>query len=89
MYRDCRNLIVDLYREDPRRRLHFPAVQEALSRSGITTDADGLRRILDFLDGWGLINYEAANGRGADSQPPAMSASGALRMQLLSTAPKQ
>ena len=89
MYRDCRNLIVDLYREDPRRRLHFPAVQEVLSRSGITTDADGLRRIFDFLDGWGLINHEAADGRAADSQPPAVSASGALRMQVLSTASKQ
>ena len=78
VYRDCRNLIIDRYREDPKQRLEFPAVQEAVAASHIETDAQGLRRIYDFLDAWGLVNYEAADGasHSLDSLPAAVAASG-------------
>ena len=73
---DAHSLIADLQREQdpdhrevqgvtPSRRLEFPAVKEAVARSGISTDYEGLRRIYEFLDAWGLINYEASDGAGA------------------------
>ena len=59
-------------------RLDFPAVREAVEESGISTDYEGLRRIYDFLDAWGLINYEAPDGasHSLGSLPPAVAASG-------------
>ena len=77
-YKESRTLIIEKYRESTKQRLEFPAVQEAVAKSGISTDYEGLRRIYDFLDAWGLINYEASDGAGhsLDSLPPAVAASG-------------
>lgn len=79
IYKESRTLIIEKYRESTKQRLEFPAVKEAVARSGISTDYEGLRRIYDFLDAWGLINYEASDGAGHswDSLPPAVAASGA------------
>ena len=78
IYKESRTLIIEKYRETPKQRLEFPAVREAVAKSGISTDYEGLRRIYDFLDAWGLINYEASDGAGHSlgSLPPAVAASG-------------
>ena len=78
IYKDCRNLIMDKYRESPKQRLEFGAVKDAVAKSGISTNYEGVRRIYEFLDAWGLINYEASDGAGhsLDSLPPAVAASG-------------
>ena len=78
IYKDCRNLIMGKYRESPKQRLEFAAVKEAVAESNTSTDLEGLRRIYDFLDAWGLINYEATDGASLslDSLPPAVAASG-------------
>ena len=79
IYKESRTLIIEKYRESTKQRLEFPAVREAVTKSGISTDHEGLRRIYDFLDAWGLINYEASDGAGhsLESLPPAVAASGA------------
>ena len=78
IYKDCRNLIMDKYRESPKQRLEFGVVKDAIAESDTSTDLEGLRRIYDFLDAWGLINYEAtdAANHSLDSLPPAVAASG-------------
>ena len=78
IYKESRTLIIEKYRESPKQRLEFPAVKEAVAKSGISTDYEGLRRIYDFLDAWGLINYEASDGAGHSlgSLPPVVAASG-------------
>ena len=78
IYRDCRDLIINKYREAPKERLAFPAAQQAAAESAMHTDAQGLRRIYDFLDAWGLINYEAADGpaHGLSSLPAIVASSG-------------
>ncbi len=78
IYKESRTLIIEKYRESPKQRLEFPAVKEAVARSGISTDYEGLRRIYEFLDAWGLINYEASDGAGHSlgSLPPVVAASG-------------
>ena len=78
IYKDCRNLIIDKYRESPKQRLEFAAVKDAIAESDTSTDLKGLQRIYEFLDAWGLINYEATDGasHSLDSLPPAVAASG-------------
>ena len=53
-YRDARNLLVRLYREDPGRRLTF---RDAFRRAEV--DADLLLEVWGFLDAWGVINHPA------------------------------
>lgn len=62
VYREARNAIIDKYREDPKRRLALAEV-----RASYSGDAGGLQRIHSFLDHWGLINYEAADGGAAQN----------------------
>ena len=78
IYRDCRDLIINKYREAPKQRLAFATAQQAAADSATRTDAQGLRRIYDFLDAWGLINYEAADGpaHGLSSLPAVVASSG-------------
>ena len=85
IYRDCRDLIINKYREAPKQRLAFVAAQQAAADSATRTDAQGLRRIYNFLDAWGLINYEAAEGpaHGLSSLPAAVASSGKPARSLL------
>ena len=78
IYKESRTLIMEKYREAPKQLLEFPAVREAVAKSGISADYGGLRRIYDFLDAWGLINYEAPEraAHSLGSLPLAVAASG-------------
>lgn len=60
MYKEARNLMVDLYRRDVRRRLTFTEARRQLEG-----DAAALQRIFEFLEHWGLLNYQAPGGGGA------------------------
>ena len=60
MYRRARNLVVDLYRRDVRRRLTFADV-----RRHVAGDAAALQRVFEFLEEWGLVNFQAPGGGGA------------------------
>ena len=78
IYRDCRDLIINKYREAPQQRLAFAVAQQAAADGATQTDEQGLQRIYDFLDAWGLINYEAADGpaHGLSSLPAVVASSG-------------
>ena len=79
IYRDCRDTD---HQQVPGGSQAAPGLCSWPSRrlqSGTTrTDAQGLRRIYDFLDAWGLINYEAADGpaHGLSSLPAVVASSG-------------
>jgi hypothetical protein len=80
MYKEARNLMVDLYRRDVRRRLTFTEARRQLAG-----DAAALQRIFEFLEHWGLLNYQAPGGGGAadpdiapDGAPRACAASSSL-----------
>lgn len=60
VYKKARNLIVDLYRRDVRRRLTFTDV-----RRHVAGDAAALQRVFEFLEEWGLVNFQAPGGGGA------------------------
>ena len=85
IYRDCRDLIISKYREAPQQRLAFAVAQQAAADGATRTDEQGLRRIYDFLDAWGLINYEAADGpaHGLSSLPAIVASSGKPATPLL------
>ena len=47
-----RNSIIKHYRADPSRKISFTDVRKAL-----VGDVGSIRRVFDFLEAWGLINY--------------------------------
>ncbi|XP_038703804.1 SWI/SNF complex subunit SWI3B isoform X2 [Tripterygium wilfordii] len=52
VYRYYRNSIIKLFRENPARKLTFTEARKTL-----VGDVGSIRRIFDFLEAWGLINY--------------------------------
>lgn len=54
LYMDYRNAIVKKYRENLKKMITVADVQELL----VGLDEKTISRILDFLDHWGLINYQ-------------------------------
>ncbi|KAL5976923.1 hypothetical protein ACLOJK_021260 [Asimina triloba] len=52
VYKYYRDFIVRTFRENPLRKLTYTEVRRAL-----VGDAGSIRRVFDFLEGWGLINY--------------------------------
>ena len=72
VYKKARNLIVDLYRRDVRRRLTFADV-----RRHVAGDAAALQRVFEFLEEWGLVNFQARGGGGAADADYAVAPDGA------------
>ena len=71
-YKASRNAILNKYREDPKRRLSFEDV-----RGSLDGDPEGLRSIYNFLDRWGIINYEAGgSGANSDASPFSLAPAG-------------
>ncbi|KAK9748300.1 hypothetical protein RND81_02G048700 [Saponaria officinalis] len=54
IYKEYRDFIISKYREDPLRRLNFTEVRKSL-----VGDVCVLRKVFNFLDKWGLINFSA------------------------------
>lgn len=54
-YKEYRDFIISKYREEPHKYLTFTEVRKML-----VGDVNALRRVFEFLDHWGLINYQAA-----------------------------
>ncbi|XP_068650665.1 SWI/SNF complex subunit SWI3B [Aristolochia californica] len=54
-YKYYRNLIIKKYRENPSRKITFTEV-----RKTIVGDVGSIRRVFDFLENWGLINYTSS-----------------------------
>lgn len=52
VYKYYRNSIVKHYRADPSRKITFTDVRKTL-----VGDVGSVRRVFDFLEAWGLINY--------------------------------
>ncbi|CAN6476453.1 unnamed protein product [Victoria cruziana] len=52
VYRYLRDFIVKKYRENPSRKVTFTEVRRML-----VADVGSIRRVFDFLESWGLINY--------------------------------
>jgi hypothetical protein len=55
-YKEYRDFIISKYREEPQKYLTFTEVRKML-----VGDVNALRRTFEFLDHWGLINYQAAD----------------------------
>jgi SWI/SNF related-matrix-associated actin-dependent regulator of chromatin subfamily C len=62
-YMECRNYIVSLYMEEPRKRITASDCQGLQ----VGVDHEDLTRIVRFLDHWGIINYCA---RMPSHEPP-------------------
>ncbi|KAL2895275.1 SWI/SNF complex subunit SWI3B [Bienertia sinuspersici] len=58
VYKYYRNAIVKKFRSDPSKKLTFTEVRRML-----VGDAGSIRRVFDFLDTWGLINYSPPSGK--------------------------
>ncbi|KAH1065887.1 hypothetical protein J1N35_030874 [Gossypium stocksii] len=56
LYIYYRNSIIKLFRENPSRKITFTDVRKTL-----VGDVGSIRRVFDFLDHWGLINYSASS----------------------------
>lgn len=56
VYKEYREFIINKYRENPRRVLTFTEVRKML-----VGDVNLLRKVFDFLEYWGLINYHVEN----------------------------
>lgn len=52
IYKYYRNSIVKRYRADASRKISFTDMRKTL-----VGDVGSIRRVFDFLEGWGLINY--------------------------------
>ncbi|KAL3845914.1 hypothetical protein ACJIZ3_003317 [Penstemon smallii] len=52
VYKYYRNAIIKRFRENPTRKITFTEV-----RKTIVGDVGSIRRVFDFLEAWGLINY--------------------------------
>ncbi|XP_022777098.1 SWI/SNF complex subunit SWI3B-like isoform X2 [Durio zibethinus] len=61
LYIYYRNSIIKLFRENPSRKISFTDARRAL-----VGDVGSIRRVFDFLDVWGLINFSASS---APSKP--------------------
>ncbi|GBG77115.1 hypothetical protein CBR_g23440 [Chara braunii] len=56
IYKEYRDFIISKYRENPYRLLTFTEVRRML-----IGDVNAIRRVFEFLDHWGLINYLATD----------------------------
>ncbi|XP_039002582.1 SWI/SNF complex subunit SWI3B [Hibiscus syriacus] len=56
LYKYYRNSIIKLFRENPSRKITFTE-----ARRNLVGDVGSIRRVFDFLDHWGLINYSASS----------------------------
>ncbi|KAL2642035.1 hypothetical protein R1flu_009622 [Riccia fluitans] len=66
IYKEHRNFIISKYRENPAKLLKVEDVQGLLTGDGTpqglpTGAATGVSRVFDFLDHWGLINYQVVS----------------------------
>lgn len=52
VYRYYRDSIIKLYRQNPSRKITFTDARRTL-----TGDVGSIRKVFDFLETWGLINY--------------------------------
>ncbi|XP_042511950.1 SWI/SNF complex subunit SWI3B [Macadamia integrifolia] len=57
IYKYYRDSIIKRFRGNPSRKITFTEVRKAL-----VGDVGSIRRVFDFLEGWGLINYTASTG---------------------------
>ncbi|KAJ7260526.1 hypothetical protein O6H91_18G040800 [Diphasiastrum complanatum] len=57
LYMEYRNFLIHKYLEKPQRILSISDVQDL-----VVGDLNAVRHILEFLDHWGLINYQAPSG---------------------------
>lgn len=55
VYKYYRDSIINHYRENPSRKITFTDVRRTL-----VGDVGSIRRVFDFLETWGLINYVAS-----------------------------
>lgn len=62
VYKEYRDFLINKYREDPSRRLTFTDARKMLAG-----DVNGIYRVWEFLDSWGIINFMAKDK--ADSGP--------------------
>ncbi|KNA16165.1 hypothetical protein SOVF_091590 [Spinacia oleracea] len=58
VYKYYRNAIVKNFRSNPSKKLTFTEV-----RRWLVGDVGSIRRVFDFLDTWGLINYSPPSGK--------------------------
>ncbi|KAL8491563.1 hypothetical protein ACS0TY_023237 [Phlomoides rotata] len=58
VYKYFRNAIIRRFRENPSRKITFTEV-----RKTIVGDVGSIRRVFDFLEAWGLINYVGSNSK--------------------------
>ncbi|KAL3677040.1 hypothetical protein R1sor_026988 [Riccia sorocarpa] len=64
IYKEYRDFIINKYRENPQRTLTFTEVRRML-----IGDVNAIRRVFDFLDHWGLINYHSASETNQEPSP--------------------
>ncbi|KAJ7558882.1 hypothetical protein O6H91_04G060100 [Diphasiastrum complanatum] len=57
IYKDYRDFIINRYRDNPQKPLTFTEVRKML-----IGDVNCIRKVFEFLDQWGLINYHVAAG---------------------------
>ena len=73
-YKEIRNFLINKYREDTTRTL---TATEA--RTLLGGDASGIFRIWQFLDHWGIINFQATDRPNKnESVPPNVSPAGVI-----------
>ncbi|PIA43014.1 hypothetical protein AQUCO_02000457v1 [Aquilegia coerulea] len=60
VYMYYRNSIINMFREKPSRKITFTQVRKVL-----IGDVGSIRRVFDFLEGWGLINYTGTTSKTA------------------------
>lgn len=60
VYKYYRDSIIRRFRENPARKVTFTEVRRSL-----VGDVGSIRRVFDFLETWGLINYTASEKQGA------------------------
>ncbi|KAK1305782.1 SWI/SNF complex subunit SWI3B [Acorus calamus] len=58
VYKYYRDSIIAKFRENPSRKLTFTE-----ARRSLIGDIGSVRRVFDFLESWGLINYNGASGK--------------------------
>ncbi|KAG6554229.1 hypothetical protein Mapa_004145 [Marchantia paleacea] len=79
IYKEHRNFIMSKYRENPSKLLKVEDVQGLL-----TGDVTGVVRVFEFLDHWGLINYQVVSDFSRFLSPPSggmeESSNGALQL---------
>lgn len=62
IYKEYRNFMINKYREDVKRRLTFTECKKLLAG-----DAMGVFKLWQFLESWGIINYQAGAGAAEDA----------------------